>query len=133
MKPKKSELSELRKEIHQLLTELQRLLSVLTSRKPMLRGTVYVLRRRCGKEGCRCCDGELHQSEVFSCTENGVRVLRTVQGAEKERLRKLTAQYRRFRKARIRLRKIFQRLLAIVKAFEEARLAEGRECKRRGG
>ena len=132
MKQNKSELSELRKEIHELLAELQRLLSVLSSRKPMLRGTVYVLRRRCGKERCRCCDGELHQTEVFSCTEGGVRVLRPVRGAEKERLRKLTGQYRRFRTARIRLRKIFQRLLAIVNAFEEARLAEGRKCKRHG-
>ena len=75
MKQNKSELSELRKEMHELLAELQRLLSVLSSRKPMLRGTVYVLRRRCGKERCRCCDGELHQTEVFSCTEGGVRVI----------------------------------------------------------
>jgi hypothetical protein len=38
----------------------------------MIRGSVVVQRRRCGKANCRCADGEhLHEATVLSCSEAG--------------------------------------------------------------
>lgn len=38
----------------------------------MIRGSVVVQRRRCGKASCRCTDGEsLHESTVLSYSEDG--------------------------------------------------------------
>ena len=38
----------------------------------MIRGSVVVQRRRCGKASCRCTDGvSLHESTVFSYSEAG--------------------------------------------------------------
>ena len=39
---------------------------------PMIRGSVVVQRRRCGKPNCRCADGEqLHEATVLSYSERG--------------------------------------------------------------
>jgi hypothetical protein len=38
----------------------------------MIRGSVVVQRRRCGKTNCRCADGEqLHESTVLSYSDGG--------------------------------------------------------------
>lgn len=38
----------------------------------MIRGSVVVQRRRCGKANCRCADGDqLHEATVLSYSENG--------------------------------------------------------------
>lgn len=37
----------------------------------MIRGSVVTHRRRCGKPGCRCAGGELHESIVLSYSEAG--------------------------------------------------------------
>lgn len=38
----------------------------------MIRGSVVVQRRRCGKANCRCADGEhLHEAKVLSYSEAG--------------------------------------------------------------
>ena len=37
----------------------------------MIRGSVVVHRRRCGKRNCRCAAGELHESSVLSYSERG--------------------------------------------------------------
>jgi len=37
----------------------------------MIRGSVVVHRRRCGKRNCRCAAGELHEATVLSYSERG--------------------------------------------------------------
>jgi hypothetical protein len=40
--------------------------------EPMVRGSVVVHRRRCGKPSCRCANGELpHEAVVLSYSEGG--------------------------------------------------------------
>ena len=42
------------------------------SGKPIIRGSVVVHRRRCGKPTCRCADGEnLHEATVLSYSDAG--------------------------------------------------------------
>ena len=37
----------------------------------MIRGSVVVHRRRCGKPNCRCAAGDLHEATVLSYSERG--------------------------------------------------------------
>lgn len=38
---------------------------------PMLHGTLSTFRRRCGKPGCHCADGSLHESPALLYREQG--------------------------------------------------------------
>jgi len=52
MTPKKPDPSEFRRELNALLKQLQAIVDTLSSRRAHLRGTVYILRRKCGKKPC---------------------------------------------------------------------------------
>ena len=65
-------LSRLRQSVGRLRDEADQLLSVLLGRTPMVRGTVYELRRKCGKPSCCCAtEGQLHPVTVLSVSEEG--------------------------------------------------------------
>lgn len=67
----------------------------------MIRGSVVVQRRRCGKQSCRCADGkQLHESTVLSYSEAGRN--RTVMLAPAE-VAKVRAAVQRYRAAREKL------------------------------
>ena len=67
----------------------------------MVRGTVVVHRRRCGKASCRCATGEmLHESVVLSFSEGGRTKFLMLPAAEVEAVRAATE---RFRAAKARL------------------------------
>ena len=67
----------------------------------MIRGSVVVQRRRCGKANCRCADGEhLHESTVLSYSQGGRS--RTVM-LDPGEVAVVRAAVDRYRAARIRL------------------------------
>ena len=67
----------------------------------MIRGSVVVQRRRCGKPTCRCADGKaLHESTVLSYSEAGRN--KTVMLAPAE-LAKVRAAVQRYRSAQEKL------------------------------
>jgi len=41
----------------------------------LIKGSLIVNRRRCGRQRCRCCDGELHESLAFTYKRAGKSVL----------------------------------------------------------
>ncbi len=41
------------------------------TRPLLLQGTLTTFRRRCGKAGCRCADGDPHESPALRFTEDG--------------------------------------------------------------
>ena len=52
-------------------TQTQDLIETFLAREPLLPGSLYTLRRRCGKPTCHCNDGELHASTVLSYRGQG--------------------------------------------------------------
>jgi len=60
----------------------------------MVRGTVVVHRRRCGKPNCRCATSEGHPSTVLSYSEGSRTKFLTLPAAEVEAVRGATARYR---------------------------------------
>jgi len=73
-----------------------------TPRRPrMIRGSVVVQRRRCGKPTCRCADGkQLHEATVLSYSQNGRN--RTVMLTPGE-VASVTAAVQRYRAAKARV------------------------------
>jgi hypothetical protein len=117
--------SRLRQALYHLRAELGRLLLVFLNRQPMMTGSIYELRRKCGKPSCRCAQGvELHSSTVISWTSKGRKRLRTVPQGQRGRLTELTRRYQLFRQARARLVEVQARMLAIIDQLEAVRRKE---------
>lgn len=113
--------SQLRKRMQHCQRELGELLWLLKQRPRMIRGRVYLLRRKCGKPVCRCQAGHLHESWVLSVPDNGRKRMRAVPPAKRLRWQPMTERYRRFRRARARLVKLFAEIITLVDKLERAR------------
>jgi hypothetical protein len=119
------DLSSLRSQLHAVQQQLQELFETFVSREPLLPGSLYTLRRRCGKPNCRCAQGELHASTILSYRGQGRPQNITPPSAYLEDVRKLTDSYRRFRQARTQLLQLQRQVLTLVDRLEAARLQEG--------
>lgn len=113
--------SQLRKQIQQRQREVSELLRVLKERPALIRGSVYNLRRQCGKTGCRCREGHLHESWVLSVPEKGRKRMRAVPKGKRLNWQQMTDRYRRFRRARARLVKLFAEIIKRVNELERER------------
>ncbi len=87
----------------------------------LLRGGIYKLRRKCGKAGCRCAKGVLHETWVHMVREDGMQSMRVLPKDEVARWRALGDQYRRFRLARRELTHQYAKIMQLVDQLEGAR------------
>jgi hypothetical protein len=113
--------SRRRQQLWQTYAALARTLRTLQREQPMVPGSLYLLRRKCGKPNCRCARGQLHASWVLTRSESGHSRLYSVPKDQRGRLRPLTQEYRRWQLARAYLVK---QSAAILEAIDQ--LAEGR-------
>jgi hypothetical protein len=114
-------LSSLRSQLRQAQELLPSLLEACLGREPLLCGSVYTLRRKCGKPSCRCQRGALHESTVLSYRGQGRPQNISPAPEQLESLRSMTDHYRRCRKARTQLVRWQRQLLQLVDALEAAR------------
>jgi Family of unknown function (DUF6788) len=119
------ELSSLRSQLLKAQQQLPKLLEDCLGREPLLPGSLYTLRRKCGKPNCRCVRGQLHESIVLSYRGQGRP--RNVSPAPEQRaaLRTMTHAYRRTRQVRAALVRWQRQLLTLVDAIEAARVQQG--------
>jgi hypothetical protein len=113
--------SRLRQRVHRTANQIQKQLDKLMEKGPLIRGRVYPLRRKCGKAGCRCEKGALHQTLVLAVPEQGRKRIRTVPKGKHEQWQLLAGRYRRFRRSRAQLVKLFGQLLVLVDELERQR------------
>jgi hypothetical protein len=113
--------AQLRKQLQQRQRELGDVLRGLKQRRPLIRGSVYNLRRKCGKAVCRCQEGHLHESWVLSVPEKGRKRLQTVPKGNRTQWQQMTERYRRFRRGRARVVKLFAEILRLVDELERER------------
>ena len=119
------DLSTLRSQLLAVPPQLQELLEIFLARDPLLPGSLYTLRRRCGKPSCHCAHGELHASTILSYRGQGRPQNITPPEGQLDEVRKLTDAYRRFRQARTQLRRLQKQLLTLLDRLEAARVQEG--------
>ena len=113
-------LSRIRQSLHELAKEIEQLIPVFAERHPLVKGTVYEQRRKCGKPTCRCVTGEPHSSMILSRSEEGRTKLVAIPSGHLKDLQVLTERYQRFRRARARLGQIYKRMVALIDQLEEA-------------
>jgi hypothetical protein len=119
------QLSSLRSQLLKVQQQLAQLLEDCLGREPLLPGSVYTLRRKCGKPNCRCNRGELHESTVLSYRGQGRPRNISPRPEQIDSLRTMTHDYRRCRQARAKLVRWQQQLLKLVDALEAARVQQG--------
>ena len=65
-------------------------------KKPlMVRGSVYTMRRKCGKDYCRCMKGELHETPVLSYSEKGRTRIVALSPEDVPKVRKAIERYQK--------------------------------------
>jgi hypothetical protein len=119
------QLSSLRSQLLAAGQQLPQLLEEWLGREPLLAGSLYILRRKCGKPNCRCSRDELHESTVLSYRGGGRPRNISPAPDQVESLRSMTHDYRRCRQARAQLVRWQRQLLALVDALEAARVQQG--------
>jgi hypothetical protein len=119
------QLSSLRSQLLAAQQQLPQLLEECLARGPLLAGSLYTLRRKCGKPNCRCNRGELHQSTVLSYRGQGRPRNISPPRDQLESLRSMTLDYRRCRQARAKLVRWQRQLVKLVDALEAARIQQG--------
>ncbi len=112
---------QLRKQIRHSQRDLNGLLRLLEQRPPLIRGIVYKMKRKCGKPVCRCQDGQLHENWVLSVPERGRKRMRAVPKGKRLKWEQMAERYRRFRRARARLVKLFAEIIMMVDNMERER------------
>ena len=120
-------ISSLRAKLGRLTQSIPQLAEICLEREALLPGSVYTLRRRCGKPNCRCAQGHLHQTEVLSYRGGPRPQNVTPQPGQLEAFKKWTEAYRRFRQARAQLVKVHQQMLRLIDGIEAERVRQGTE------
>jgi len=100
---------------------------------PMCPGSLYLLRRQCGKPVCRCRQGELHAAWVVTRSEQGRVRLYRVPDNERAEVRRLTEEYRDWQRARAALGKRTADVLRQLDALAEERLRSWPRKSKAGG
>ena len=89
--------------------------------EPLVQGSCYLLRRKCGKPNCRCASGQLHATWVLTRSEQGQDRLYTVPKDQRARVRQWATEYRRYQRARAALVKRHRQMLARIDQMAQAR------------
>lgn len=118
-------LSQLRKRFQQTQQQIEELLPLFPARLPLLPASLYQLKRRCGKPNCRCARGLLHPSTVLSYRGPDKKQTITPPPGQIEKLKQVTDEYRRLRKARARLVRLQQELLDTIDEMTALRVQQG--------
>jgi len=115
-----------------LQEEFAEILGAFRNHEPLVRGSLQTLRRRCGKDGCRCQRGRHHEALVFIDRSTGTRKARKVlsRSQQQRRLRQLTGRYRELRQLRARLSKLHAEALQCCDRLREHRLSLGEKLLR---
>jgi hypothetical protein len=88
----------------------------------LVKGSVYQMQTRCGNPGCHCAKprGQRHPATVLSWSEAGRNRMRSLGVGERERVRRLTEQYRRLRQGRSAIVRLHQQMLHAIDRLEQA-------------
>ncbi len=116
--------SRLRQSLVQLCNEIRKLTNPFLSDLPVIKGSVYELKRKCGKAGCKCAQGELHCRMVVSASEKGKTRLRVIPSGFLVEVQGKVRRYQELRQARARLVEVHKKMLQVMDEMEAMRREE---------
>ncbi len=123
-KTQREKFSRLRQTLVHLVSEMRQLVEPFFSDRPVIKGTVYELRRRCGKPGCKCAQGELHACMVVSASEKGRTRLGVIPRGFLVETQQKVRRYQELRRIRARLVAIHLQMLKVLDEMEAMRREE---------
>jgi hypothetical protein len=123
-KAAREKFSRFRQSLLEMVNEMKRLVEPFFSDRPVIKGTVYELRRRCGKPGCKCAKGELHARMVVSASEKGKTQLRVIPRGFLVEVQQKVGRYQELRRIRARLVAIHREMLRVLDEMEAMRREE---------
>jgi hypothetical protein len=123
-KAAREKFSRLRQSLRKLVEEMKGLIEPFFSDHPIVKGTVYELKRKCGKPGCKCAQGELHSRMVISASEGGKTRLRAIPRGFLVDTQQRVKRYQELRRARARVVEIHRQMLKILDEMEAMRREE---------
>ena len=118
---KRRKFSLLRQSLSRLSDEVRQLIEPSFSDKPVIKGSVYELKRKCGKPGCKCAQGELHRRMVLSASEKGKTRLRVISHGFLVEVQIKVRRYQELRRARSRLVEVHRKMIRVMDEMEVMR------------
>lgn len=123
-KAEKRKFSRLRQSLVQLADEVRHFVDPFLSDSAVIKGSVYELKRKCGKPGCKCAQGELHRRMVVSASEKGKTKLRVIPRGFFVEVQSKVQGYQKLRGARARLVEVHKKILRVMDEMEAMRREE---------
>ena len=116
--------SRQRQILDQLVKDYQRQTREVLQHRELVKGSVYLLKTRCGNPSCHCAkpEGTLHSATVLSWSQSGKTRIRSLAAGDRDRIRRLTENYRRLRQARAALIQIHRQVLGAMDRLTQALL-----------
>ena len=124
MKADREKMSRFRQSLLHLAGEIKGLVGPFFSDRPAIKCTVYELKRRCGKPGCKCARGEFHARMVVSASEGGKTRLQVIPHGFLVEVQAKVRRYQELRRVRARLGEIYREMLRVMDEMEGMRREE---------
>ncbi len=117
---------DLRSRIRTRLQEQRTLVEDLLRRREQLAGSLFVRYGVCGKEGCVCRTGRKHGPYYVLSTRSGGRGgFAYLEASQMGEARDLVKAYREYRAGMRRLRAVGERLVSLLRRYQEASMRQG--------
>ena len=120
----KDKISHARQTLAHLREETPALFDVFFERSSLLKGYLDSKPRTCGTPGCRCTRGEKHPAWVLRIPQGTGSRSRSIPQSVFRRLEPLAQEYRRFRKAVVRWRRLLRQADQALREIEGSRLVD---------
>ena len=116
--------SRLRQSLRRLANEIRQVGEPFFSDKPVIKGSVYELKTKCGKPGCKCAKGQLHHRMVVSASEKGKTKLRAIPHGFLVEVQTKVRRYQELRGARAKVVEVNKKMLQVLDEMEVMRREE---------
>ena len=113
--------SQLRQSLRRLANEIRQVGEPFFSDKSVIKGSVYELKTKCGKPGCKCAKGQLHHRMVISASEKGKTKLRAIPHGFLVEVQTKVRRYQELRRVRVRLIEVHKKMLQVMDEMESMR------------
>jgi len=120
----KKTFSQLRQSLGRLAGEVRQIIEPFFSDTPVIKGSVYELKTKCGKPECKCAQGQLHHRMVLSASEKGKTRLRAIPRGFLVEVQTKVRRYQQLRRARVRLIEVHKKMLQLTDEMEAMRREE---------
>lgn len=125
------DISKERQRLRDLFYGQIRLLKTFVGVRGLVKGGIYKTRLKCGKKGCRCERGELHEVWMFYRSKEGKTKIRTLSKKAVAEYGQYTRSYQRYRQARAELVRLHKEQLRIIDLIEEGLRKENRKIEQK--